>query len=145
MQSQLVGNYSEKLCLSFFPLICYLRQLWHDKRAWKGLEQQINVTDTKHLKLSFSVMIATLVHPLNFIYDGLQAKSNLEDVYLLTHFQKCHFRKCHSWKYQNDPSNHFWENLKMTLLKVSFLKVSKLLFPIFFIDVIWTQIPIYFY
>ena len=64
MQSQLVGNYSEKLCLSFFPLICYLRQLWHDKRAWKGLEQQINVTDTKHLKLSFS--LATSAHsPLN--------------------------------------------------------------------------------
>ena len=60
MQSQLVGNYSEKLCLSFFPLICYLRQLWHDKRAWKGLEQQINVTDTKHLKLSFS--LATSAH-----------------------------------------------------------------------------------
>ena len=64
MQSQLVGNYSEKLCLSFFPLICYLRQLWHDKRAWKGLEQQINVTDTKHLKLSFS--LTTSAHsPLN--------------------------------------------------------------------------------
>ena len=40
---------------------------------------------------------------------------NIEDVYLLIHFQMCH-----SWKCQK-----FWENLKMTLLKVSFLKVSK--------------------
>ena len=64
----------------------------------------------------------------------------IEDVYLLIHFQKCHFqkchfRKCHFWKCQNqnflqkcqnDPNNHIWEYLKMTLLIVSFLKVSKI-------------------
>ena len=74
MQSQLVGNYSEKLCLSFFPLICYLRQLWHDKRAWKGLEQQINATDMKHLKLSFSAMIATSAHSQNLLVSDSSQK-----------------------------------------------------------------------
>ena len=49
-------------------------------------------------------------------------KTVIEDVSLLIHFRKCQnqnfLQKC-----QNNPNNHFGEYLKMTLLKVSKLKV----------------------
>ena len=44
-------------------------------------------------------------------------------------FEKCKNQKCKNQIYfqkcQNDPNNHFQEYLKMTLLKVSFLNMSK--------------------
>ena len=37
---------------------------------------------------------------LNLHISRIKTLNNIEDVYLLIHFQKCHFRKC-----QNDPNN----------------------------------------
>ena len=63
------------------------------------------------------------IYYYNFDFDTFKNdtfKSVIEDVYLLIHFQKCH-----SWKCQNDLKSHFWKYLKITLMKVSFLKVLK--------------------
>ena len=77
--------------------------------------------------LHFSLVIVQL-HTTGWIWIPTYLQC-IEDVYLLIHFQKCHSWKCQNQNflqmYQNGPSSNFWEYLKMTLLIVPFLKVSK--------------------